>query len=409
MSRIKASKKHYPRVPYGLAVFGNEERKAVADVLKTPMIVPGALVKKFENKIADMFGKRYGVMVNSGSSANLLALELLNLPNGSEVITPVLTFGTTLAPILQKGLIPVFADIVVGDYTIDINQVEKLITRKTKALMIPSLIGNIPDYHRLSAIAKKHKLWLIEDSCDTLGAMLRGKPTGIYSDISTTSFYPSHLITTAGSGGMVCVNNFSWRNRAKTLAGWGRSSAINESEEAEIRFNRKVDGIPYDGKFIFSEVGYNFQTTEIAAAFGLEQLKKFKTFFALRKRNFEYLFNFFKNYEQWFILPKINPNAGTAWLAFPLVVRDSAPFSRRELVRFLEARNIQTRPIFTGNVLRQPAFRKIQCRKIKSGYPNTDLVMRGSILLGCHQGLTQKQMDCLQNVFHDFFRNNFPN
>ncbi len=403
MKKNKKNKNNLPRVPYALAVFGGEERKAVADVLKTPMIVPGALVKQFENKISAMFGKRHGVMVNSGSSANLLAFELLNLPKGSEVITPVLTFGTTLAPILQKGLVPAFADIVPGEYVIDVGQIEKLINKKTRALMIPSLIGNIPDYRKLSGIAKKHNLWLVEDSCDTLGATLYGKPTGVYSDISVTSFYASHIITTAGSGGMICFNDPLWLKRAKTLTGWGRASAINEKENAAERFKEKVDGISYDGKFIFNEIGYNFQSTEIAAAFGLEQIKKFKAFFDARERNFKILFDFFKNYEHFFILPKQNPGVKTAWLAFPLTLRDNAPFARQELTGFLENRNIQTRPIFTGNVLRQPAFRKIRCRKIKKGYPAADLVMRGSILLGCHQGLTEKQMDYLKNTFCDFF------
>lgn len=390
------------RVPYALAVFGNEERRAVAKVLATPMIVPGPYARKFEQKISRMFKKRYGVFVNSGSSANLLAFEILNLPKGSEVITPALTFGTTLAPIIQKGLIPVFADVVLGEYTVDIKQVESLITKKTKALMIPSLIGNIPDYRSLSRLAKKHKLYLIEDSCDTLGARLYGRPTGQYSDISTTSFYASHIITAAGSGGMICVNNPEWYKRAKTLAGWGRSSAINESEKPQYRFGVKLAGIPYDRKFLFTEIGYNFQSTDIAAAFGLAQLKKFREFFRAREHNFKSLTSFFKDYERFFILPHQKPKAKTAWLAFPLVVRPSAPFTRQQLVTFLEARNIQTRPIFTGNALRQSAFKDIKARRRTGGYPNTDLVMRGSLLIGCHQGIRHEHIAHLKNVFGDF-------
>ena len=404
MSKKQTKTSFALRVPYALAVFGDEERRAVSEVLKTPMIVPGKLVKKFEGIIANFFAKKYGVMVNSGSSANLLAFELMDLPRGSEVITPALTFGTTLAPILQKGLVPVFADIVVGDYTINIDQIEKLITKKTRALMIPSLIGNIPDFRRLRAIADKHKLWLVEDSCDTLGPKLYGKSTGAYTDISTTSFYASHIITAGGSGGMICLNNPEWFKRAKTLAGWGRASAINESEEAAQRFKGRVDGIPYDGKFIFKDIGYNFQSTEIAAAFGLEQLKKFKKFFATRQKNFNELMVFFKRYEQFFILPKTHPAATTAWLAFPLVLRDKAPFSRVEIVKYLEERNVQTRPIFTGNALRQPAFKKIKCRRLKGGYPASDLVMRGSILIGCHHGLEDKHIAYLKEVFTDFLK-----
>ncbi|OJI07393.1 NarL family transcriptional regulator [bacterium CG10_46_32] len=393
------------RVPYALAVFGKEEREAVQKVLSTPMIVPGPYARTFEQKISHLFKKRYGVLVNSGSSANLLAFEILDLPKGSEVITPVLTFSTTLAPIIQKGLVPVFVDVVLGEYTIDIKQVEALITKKTKALMIPSLIGNIPDYRALSRLAKKYKLYLIEDSCDTLGSRIYGKPTGCYTDISTTSFYASHIITAAGNGGMICVNNPEWHRRAKMLAGWGRSSAIHESEKAEYRFGVAVDGIPYDRKFLFTEIGYNFQSTDIAAAFGLAQLTKFKDFFRARELNFRALANFFKAYEQFFVLPHQNKNVITAWLAFPLVVRPNAPFTRQVLVKFLEESNIQTRPMFTGNVLRQSAFKKIKARRRAGGYPNADLVMRGSLLIGCHQGIKREHLTYMKNIFTEFLSN----
>ena len=371
-------------------------------VLSTPMIVPGPYARAFEKKVSRLFGKRHGVFVNSGSSANLLAFEVLDLPKGSEVITPALTFGTTLAPIIQKGLVPVFADIRLGDYTVDVAQVEALITKKTKALMIPSLIGNIPDYRALSRLAKKHKLYLVEDSCDTLGARLYGKPTGFYSDISTTSFYASHIITAAGSGGMICVNNPAWHKRAMTLAGWGRSSAVNESERPEHRFGVTLDGIPYDRKFLFTEVGYNFQSTDIAAAFGLAQLARFRTFFRTRERNFKTLLGFFRRYEQFFILPRQNPNAKTAWLAFPLVVRPGAPFARQSLVAFLEGRNVQTRPLFTGNVLRQSAFRKVTARRRSGGYPNADAVMRGSLLIGCHHGMKREHIAYMKRAFNEY-------
>ncbi|MFH2231644.1 MAG: aminotransferase class I/II-fold pyridoxal phosphate-dependent enzyme [Patescibacteria group bacterium] len=393
------------RVPYALTVFGDEERAAVADVLKTPMIVPGARVKKFEESIARLFGKEFGVMVNSGSSANLLAFELLNLPKGSEVITPVLTFSTTLAPIVQKGLVPVFADVVLDEYTIDINQIEKLITEKTKALMIPSLIGNIPDYKELKRIKEKYNLYLIEDSCDTLGAKLFDQPTGVYSDISTTSFYASHIITAAGSGGMICMDKPEWFKRAKTLAGWGRSSAVDESETSEGRFNQMLGDISYDGKFIFNETGYNFQSTEISGAFGLEQLKKFEGWFQMRKQNFKKVFDFLKKYEQYFILPRSNPDANAVWLAFPITIREDAPFKRADLVSFLEGRNIQTRPIFTGNVLRQPGFSNIEHGGIGE-YPNTELIMRNALLIGCHQGLTEEMFEHLFESFDTFIQNN---
>src|SRR3989344_6106516 len=397
------------RVPYALAVYGDEEIAAVNRVLKDPIrIVAGTAVKKFEAKIAALFGKKYGIMVNSGSSANLLALELLNLPRGSEVITPVLTFSTTVAPMVQKGLVPVFADVVLGSYQIDIEQIPKLITKKTKALMIPSLIGNLPDYRKLSAIANKFNLWLIEDSCDTLGATLFGKPTGFYSDISTTSFYASHIITAGGGGAMLCVNDAALARRALVMANWGRESTLfgsyGKGEVLQKRMAGRINGKPYDAKFIFSEIGYNFQSNEIAGAFGLEQLKRLKTFSAARKRNFKRLLGFFRKYEDFFILPTQHKGAKTAWLSLTLLLKDGAPFRREELVGFLEKQNIQTRPIFTGNILRQPAFRKITRRTLPGGYPAADLITRGSLLIGAHHGLTEEMIRHLFESFSAFLK-----
>ena len=211
------------RVPYGFSVHGQEEIDAVIEVLRGNTAI-GDKTSDFEAKVAKMFGKKHGVMVNSGSSANLLAFELLNLPKGSEVITPALTFATVVAPIVQKGLIPVFVDVDPTTYLVNLEQVKQAITKKTKALMIPSLMGNIPNMKALSQIAKKHKLYFIEDSCDTLGGRCEGKPTGIYSDISITSFYGSHIINGAGGGGMIMVNDPKWESRLKVLRGWGRQS-----------------------------------------------------------------------------------------------------------------------------------------------------------------------------------------
>ena len=220
------------RVPYAQAVYGTEEVQAVVAVLKNPLkISPGAACAEFEKKVAGIFGQKHGVFVNSGSSANLTALEALNLPKGSEVITPVFTFGTTVAPIVQKGLVPVFVDIEEGTYLANVDQIEAAITPKTKAIMIPSLLGNIPDLARLSKIAKKHKIPLIDDSCDTIGATFDGKPTGEYADISVTSFYASHIITAAATGGMVCMKDDSLARRARIFSAWGRESTLFGSHE----------------------------------------------------------------------------------------------------------------------------------------------------------------------------------
>lgn len=399
------------RVPYASAVFGKEEVVAVNKVLANPQrIVAGESVREFEKKIARLFGKRYGVMVNSGSSANLIALEVANLPPGSEVITPILTFSTTLAPILQKGLVPVFADVMEGTYIINVDQVESLITKKTRALMIPSLLGNIPDLERLAKLARRHKLWLIEDSCDTLGPKYKGKPTGFYSHISTTSFYASHIITAAGGGGMICFHDQKLARRALVMSNWGRQSTLfgvyEKSEDLKRRFAGRIDGGVYDAKFIFSEIGYNFQPIELEAAFGLAQLKQLKKFLVLRRNNFTALEKFFKNYEEFFILPRQSSRqAEVNWLAFPVTIRPGAPFTRLQITKFLEERNIQTRPIFTGNVLRQPAFNKIKAKRtLPFGYPVADQVMRNGMVIGCHHGLTGEQREYLLMTLESFLK-----
>ena len=389
------------RIPYGLAVHGEEEENAVLEVIRNKQTIMGKRVKEFENKVASLFGKKFGVMVNSGSSANLLAFELLNLPENSEVITPILTFATTLAPIIQKQLTPVFVDVEPETYLINVNDIEKMIGKHTKALMIPSLLGNIPDLKRIKKIADDHNLIFIEDSADTLGATFENMPTGNYSDISTTSFYGSHIITAAGEGGMICLNNNEWEKRARILRGWGRTSAVTESEDVEERYRSSLDEIPYDSKFIFEEIGYNFLPTEISAAFGLVQLKKLQKFKKIRNENFNKLREFFYDLD-YFILPKQHQSAETAWLAFPLTITPDAPFSRLEIIKHLEKNKIQTRPVFTGNVLRQPAFKNVLHKNLEMEFPNANNIMKNSFLIGCNQGLTLTHIEKIMEVFRAF-------
>lgn len=393
------------RVPYGFSVHGEEEINAVVKVLEGNTAL-GEKTKEFESKIAKMFGKKYGVMVNSGSSANLLAFEILNLPKNSEVITPILTFATTVAPIIQKGLVPVFVDVDPATYIVNIDQVEKAITKKTRVLMIPSLMGNIPNLERLAKIAKKHNLYFIEDSCDTLGGKFKNNPTGKYSDITTTSFYGSHIINGAGGGGMICVNNPKWVDRLVVLRGWGRQSSLfgekANSELLENRFRQKISGVPYDNKFIFSEVGYNFLPLELSSAFALEQLKKFPKFYKSRKENFADLYSFFSKHTKYFTLAKQIKDTETIWLAFPLIINKTAPFSRMELVEFLEKNNIQTRPVFTGNILKQPGYSKIPHRLAQKTYPNTEHIMQNAFVVASHHGLEKKQIKYLKEKFEEF-------
>lgn len=392
----------YLSVPYGKSVHGEEEIAAVVEVLRNSTLM-GKNVREMESKVAALFAKKWGIMVNSGTSANYLAVELLNLPPGTEVITPVLTFSTTVAPLVRNKLIPVFIDVSEGTYNIDVNQIENMITPKTKAMMIPNLIGNLPDWDILRRIADQHHLALIEDSADTLGALLRSQSTGTRSDISTTSFYGSHVINCAGNGGMLCVNSADYEQRAKLLRSWGRSSSLFvESEKIENRFNVDLEGIGYDAKFVFAEAGYNLEPSEMGAAFGLVQLSKLPLNIKLREQHFQKHLDFFKDYEDWFILPKQMPESVTGWLAMALTVKDVAPFTRKKLQIYFEERGIQTRPIFTGNILRQPGFKQVECIKQQAGYPVADAVMRGGILIGCHHGLTEEMIAHIHNTFKKF-------
>jgi len=397
------SKNNYTRVPYGLSVHGNEEIKAVVKVLKTSTQM-GKNVALLEKRVAKMFNKKYGLMVNSGSSSIMLAMEVLNLPKGSEIITPALTFGTTVSYIVKNQLIPVFADVKEGTYCIDESQIKKLITKKTRAILAPHLLGNIVNWEKISKLLKKKNILIIEDSADTIGATYKKKSTGYHADISITSFYGSHIMNCAGNGGMVCFNNKENYLKAKLLRSWGRSSSLydEKSERIENRFNIYLDGIQYDKKFVFSEAGHNLEPSEIGAAFGLVQLNKLKKNIRSRENNFKNLSKFLKKYEKYFILPEQLPGSKTGWLAYPLTIKKGSPFTRTEMQIFLEKRNIQTRVVFTGNILRQPGFKNIKARKIKNGYPESDKVMKNGILLGCHQGMTRKMIHHLTTSINLF-------
>lgn len=383
----------YLHVPYGKTVHGEEEIEAVTKVLRTSTQM-GPNVREFEEKVAKTFEKKHGLMVNSGSSALMLAMEAMGLPEGSEVITPALTFSTTVAYIIRNKLVPSFIDVSEGTFVLDPAKVEEMITEKTRAIVAPHLIGNIVNWEEILPIVKKHNLIILEDSADTLGGRLNGVSSGHHADISITSFYGSHVINCAGNGGMVCFNDDEQYRKAKLLRSWGRSSSLfdEKSEAIENRFNVNLDGIEYDAKFVFEEIGHNLEPAELGAAFGLVQLAKLNQNIEARIKNFDAQQNFFKKYEEYFVLPKQTPGSYTGWLAYPLTVREGAPFKRRDFQIFLEKRNIQTRVVFTGNILRQPGFKDIHCRKASGGYPEADKVMRGGVLLACHHGLTKEMI-----------------
>ncbi len=393
------------KIYYGKAVYDSKEINAVIKVLKNESLslVDGKSVKKLEKTVSKLFGKKYGLMVNSGSSANLLGLASFNFQKGSEVITPNLTFSTTVAPIYQLGLIPHFIGVEKNKFVADPSHIKKCINKKTVAIMIPNLLGNIADWKIISKIAKKYNLKVIEDSADTIGYKINNKNTGKYSDVTTNSFYASHIINGAGTGGIVCFNDNKLYQRAKLLRGWGRSSAtFNESESVNKRFNVKISGIDYDAKYIFSDLGYNFLPSELSAAFALEQVKKLKKNIITRNKNFDYLKNFFSNYIDYFDLPEQYPKVKTPWLAFPLVIKNNKLFNRKNMQIFFEKNKIQTRTIFTGNILKQPVMKNRIFRKYPKCDKIADDVMKNGILIGCHQGMVKSDLDYICKTFKRF-------
>ena len=371
--------------PYKFESYGEEEIKAVEESLRSGWLGgQGPRSVEFEEQIAKRFGKKYGVFVNSGSSACLLAIASLNLPKGSKIITPACTFSTTLAPIIQLGYEPVFVDVGLNDYVADIEQVIDAITPEVKAIMLPNLIGNKPDWKRLRQEVKllgRTDIYLIEDSADTITETAE-------SDITTTSFYASHVITAGGVGGMVMFNDKKHVTKCLQYRDWGRIG--DDSEIVDDRFNHKVDNIPYDHKFLYGVLGYHMKASEMNAAFGLVQLKRFKKFSEIRRTNIERYIENLQGVGD-LILPddSIKPN----WLAIPLQTE-----KRFELLTFLENNNIQTRVTFAGNVTRHPVY-----REYLQEFKNSDTIMKNGFLLGAHHGMTVEDVDYVCDKIKEFF------
>jgi CDP-6-deoxy-D-xylo-4-hexulose-3-dehydrase len=371
--------------PYKFESYGEEEIKAVEKALRDGWLAGfGPYTVEFEEKIAKEFGKKYGVFVNSGSSACLLALASLDLPKGSEVITPALTFSTTLAPILQLGHKPKFVDSESRTYVPSVSTIIHAISSYTKAIMMPNLIGNVLDWEGLRSELKRigrEDIYVIEDSADTI----THTPS---TDVSTTSFYASHVITAGGMGGMVMFNDEKHMKRALMYRDWGRIG--DNSEDMSERFAHNVDGIPYDYKFLYGVLGYNMKCTEACAAFGLVQLEKFQTYKEVRRKNIERYLENLKDVKEIFLPDDSRtPN----WLAIPLQTE-----RRLELLTFLETQNIQTRVTFAGNVTRHPAYREfLQPFKV------ADEVMKNGFLLGAHHGMDTDDVDYVCNKIKEFF------
>ena len=390
-------------VSYAKTVYGQEEIDAVVKCLNESTQM-GNYSRQFESKIAELFDKKHCLYVNSGSSALYIGVEAFGFKKGSEVITPALTFGTSIGCIVKNDLIPVFVDVEPNTFNIDVSKIECMINEKTVAILAPNLMGNICRWDKIREIADKYDLIVIEDSADTLGATYKNKSSGSYSDMSITSFYGSHIINCAGNGGALMINDDKVMEEAKLLRSWGRSSSLydEKSEAIENRFNVDLDGIEYDAKFVFSRVGYNLEGNELGASFGLTQLKKLNDNIKVRQQNFKRQVDFFSKYPQFFINPHETELSETAWLAFPIQLKENIPFSRKEFMIFLEKRNIQTRVVFTGNINRQPGFIDIDKVVVKDGYPNADYVMRHGILLPLHHGLTEEMFNKLHSTIELF-------
>ena len=391
------------QISYAKTVYGEEEINAVVKCLNESTQM-GKYSRQLEKKIADLFCKKSCLYVNSGSSALYLGIEAFDFPKESEIITPCLTFSTTIGCLVKNDLIPVFIDVEPLSYCIDVNKIERAITKNTVAILAPNLMGNICNWPEIKRIADKYNLKVIEDSADTLGATINGKSSGYYTDMSITSFYGSHIINCAGNGGALALNDDNAIKRAKLLRSWGRSSSLYDerSEAIENRFNVELENIQYDAKFVFEEIGYNLEGNEVGAAFGVEQLKSLNTNIQMRQNNFLKQINFFKKHHKYFLNPIENESCQTAWLAFPVLIKEDAPFSRREFQIYLEKRKIQTRVVFTGNILRQPMCKNIKKVVQEEGYPNADRIMKNGVLLPLHHGMTDEMFSRFHNVVEEF-------
>jgi CDP-6-deoxy-D-xylo-4-hexulose-3-dehydrase len=395
------------RIQYAGSVHGEEEIEAVIEVLRggATALRIGKHVKEMERLVARCFGKQRGIMVNSGSSALYLAVELLGLEPGEEIITSAVTFSTDIAPMVRAGLIPVLVDVTPDTYQIDVEQIESAIGPKTRALLIPNLIGNCPDWDAIRAIANRHGLRVVEDSCDCLGATLRGTPTGTRADITVTSFALSHIITAAGTGGMLCVDDLALADRALMLRRWGRRSepAFFGSRKGERKFFSDLDGIEYDDLFIFDEVGWNFEPSELSAAFGCVQMRKLPENLARRQRNFELLTEALGQRPDIFSLPCLTPEIETGWHMFPFLIRPESGVSRGEFQAHMEQHGVDTRMVWSGNVARQPAFADKPHRVAAGGLVNADRVMECGLVLPCNHGIDDEGIRHIAEVVDRFF------
>lgn len=399
-------------IPVAGRVFNAHEIQSLVDSSLDFWLTTGRFAEKFEKDFARFFARRFSVLVNSGSSANLLALSALTSPKlgdrrlvpGDEVITVAAGFPTTVNPIVQCDLIPVFVDITLPTYNIDVRQLEAARSNRTRAVMIAHTLGNPFDLAAVRSFTAKHGLWLIEDCCDAVGSTYDGKLVGTFGDLATTSFYPAHHIT-MGEGGAVLGDVPLLKTVVESFREWGRDCWCDpgKANTCGKRFDWCLGQLPhgYDHKYIYSHIGYNLKATDMQAAVGVAQLEKLPKFISARKHNFAALQAGLRDLEQFFILPEATPNSDPSWFGFPLLVRSDSPFSRAEVIAFLEERKIASRALFGGNLTRQPAYQDVRYRKV-GDLRNSDLVMNNLFWIGVYPGLTPEMLDYMLHSFYQF-------
>ena len=370
-------------------VHDQREIDAVVKVLESGIMDLGVNVAEFERRGAELLAKKHAVMVNSGTSALWLAVDLLCCEPGDEVITSPLTFSSDIAPLVRNGIIPAFVDVEPDTYQIDVDKIEAMIGPRTKAILTPNLVGNCPDWDRIRAIADKHGLLVVEDSCDVLDSRLRGTRTGLRADIVVTSFARSHSMTAAGNGGMIAVDDPEWFDQSLVRRRWGRRSEtylFGSRKGSDERFGPLADGTPYDLIFVFDDMGYNFEPSEIMAAYGLVQMDKLPEFNARRHRNKAQIDAVLAQHLDKVTPPRTTEGAETTWMRYPFMLAEG--IDRTAAQEFFVERNVATRMIWTGNILRQPGFASIAHRQPDGGLPNCDAVMDRALSLPLHHGLT---------------------
>jgi CDP-4-dehydro-6-deoxyglucose reductase, E1 len=390
-------------VPVSGRVFDATELEFLVDASLDFWLTTGRFATQFEREFARVVGVRHALLCNSGSSANLLATSALTswklgdrqLRPGDEIITVAAGFPTTVNPAIQHGLVPVFLDVDLGTYDIDVTRLEEAVSSKTRAIILAHTLGNPFNIDAVTALAKRHGLWLVEDSCDALGSTYRGTHVGTFGDLATVSFYPAHHIT-MGEGGCVLTNAPKMKTILESFRDWGRDCWCEPGKENTCgkRFDWQLGDLPhgYDHKYIYSHIGYNLKATDMQAAVGVAQLQKLSGFIERRRHNWQRLRDGLAELSDVFVLPHATEHSDPSWFGFALTVKPDAPFSRNELVRWLDARRIATRQLFAGNLLRQPAYRDVPHRVV-GDLTNTDLVMRGTFWLGVYPGITDAMVD----------------